>query len=67
MRRGPVAVACNLGGSRQRVPIRSTGKDTRLIMASELEIKLMGGEIELPPDAVAIVLTGDHDAPWPGS
>ena len=67
MRRGSVAVACNLAGSRQRVPISSSGKDTRLIMASELEVKLKGGEIELPPDAVAIVLIGDHDALWAGS
>ena len=67
MRRGPVAVACNLAASRQRVPIRSGGKDTRLIMASELEIQLMGDEIELPQDAVAVVLIGDHDAPWADS
>ena len=62
MRRGPVAVACNLAGSRQCVPINSGGKNTRLLMASELEIQLMGGGIELPPDAVAIVLIEDHDA-----
>ena len=67
LRRGPVAVACNLAASRQRVPIRSTGQDMRLIMASELEIQLMGGEIELPQDAVAVVLIGDHDSPWAGS
>ncbi|MGZ9154334.1 MAG: DUF3459 domain-containing protein [Candidatus Binatia bacterium] len=66
MRRGPVAVACNLAASRQRVPIGSSSKDTRLIMASELEIQLMGGEIELPQDAVAVVLIGNHDAPWAG-
>ncbi|MGZ8521563.1 MAG: DUF3459 domain-containing protein [Candidatus Binatia bacterium] len=67
MRRGPVAVACNLAASRQRVPIGSSSKDTRLIMASELEIQLSGGEIELPQDAVAVVLIGDHDAPWAGT
>ena len=61
MKRGPIAVACNLASSRQCVPIKNSGKDTRLIMASELEVKFLVGAIELPPDGVAILLTTAHD------
>ncbi len=42
MRRRSLAVACNLGRSRQRVPIANSGQDTRLIMASELEVTTQG-------------------------
>jgi maltooligosyltrehalose trehalohydrolase len=54
MARGPIAVACNLSERRQRTPL-STGKDARILLASEKEIQLNDDSVELPPDSVAIV------------
>jgi maltooligosyltrehalose trehalohydrolase len=54
MARGPVAIACNLSERRQQTPL-STGKDARILLASEKEIQLVGDRVELPPDSVAII------------
>ena len=54
MARGPIAIACNLSERRQQTPL-STGKDARIILASEKEVQLVGDRVELPPDSVAII------------
>jgi maltooligosyltrehalose trehalohydrolase len=54
MARSPIAVACNLSDCRQRTPL-SIGKDSRILLASDKEIKLVGNGIELAPESVAIV------------
>jgi maltooligosyltrehalose trehalohydrolase len=54
MARGPIAVACNLSERRQQMPLNS-GKDARILLASEKEVQLVGDGVELPPDSVAIV------------
>jgi maltooligosyltrehalose trehalohydrolase len=54
MARGPIALACNLSERRQQTPL-STGKDARILLASEKEIQLAGDGVELPPDSVAVI------------
>jgi maltooligosyltrehalose trehalohydrolase len=54
MARGPIALACNLSERRQQMPL-SSGKDARILLASEKEIQLAGDGVELPPDSVAVV------------
>ena len=68
MARGPITVACNLSERRQRMPLR-TGKDARILLASEKEIQLLGDGVELPPDSVAIIEAignrGSATRQWP--
>jgi maltooligosyltrehalose trehalohydrolase len=54
MRRGSVAVACNLASATQHV---ATGLDAQaqLLLASESGVTMIDGEVWLPPDSVAIV------------
>jgi maltooligosyltrehalose trehalohydrolase len=54
MRRGSVAVACNLASATQHV---ATGLDAQaqLLLASESGVTMIDGEVRLPPDSVAIV------------
>jgi maltooligosyltrehalose trehalohydrolase len=59
MARGTIAVACNLSERRQRTPV-GTGKDARILLASEKEIQLAGDHVELPPDSVAVLETIRH-------
>ena len=54
MARGAIAVACNLGERRQRAPV-STGNDARILLASEKEVQVAAGTVELPPDSVAVL------------
>jgi maltooligosyltrehalose trehalohydrolase len=54
MRRGSVAVACNLASATQHV---ATGLNAQaqLLLASESGVTMIDGEVWLPPDSVAIV------------
>ena len=54
VKRGSVEVICNLGKSRQRVPIPTLLKPT-FLLCSEADYELHGGTIELPKDSVAIL------------
>jgi maltooligosyltrehalose trehalohydrolase len=60
MARGAIAVACNLSERRQRAPV-STGNDARILLASEKEVQVAAGKVELPPDSVAVLdVTGSR-------
>jgi maltooligosyltrehalose trehalohydrolase len=60
MARGAIAVACNLSERRQRAPV-STGSDARILLASEKEVQVAAGKVELPPDSVAVLdVTGSR-------
>jgi maltooligosyltrehalose trehalohydrolase len=52
--RSEVAVACNVGNQMQRVAI-GCGEKPQILLASEQQIRLSGGRLELPPDSVAVV------------
>jgi maltooligosyltrehalose trehalohydrolase len=54
VRRGSIAVACNLAAATQHV---ATGfsAHAQLVLASGSEVKMIDGEVRLPPDSVAIV------------
>ena len=54
MARGAIAVACNMSERRQRVPV-STGNDAQILLASEKEVQVAAGKVELPPDSVAVL------------
>ena len=54
--RGPNAVACNLAAEPRRVPTR---RGMRVRMASEEGVRLVAGELALPPDAVAVLEAAD--------
>jgi maltooligosyltrehalose trehalohydrolase len=54
MRRGSVAVVCNLASSTQHVPI-GLDAPTQLLLASESEVTISEGEVRLPADSVVIV------------
>jgi maltooligosyltrehalose trehalohydrolase len=64
VRRGELAVICNLAGSAQRVPA-SIGLDTRLLLASDDPVRFTSDAVELPTDSVAVLTTGKHDAMRP--
>jgi maltooligosyltrehalose trehalohydrolase len=66
MARGPIAIACNLSERRQQTPL-STGKDARILLASEKEIQPAGNGVELPPDSVAVVETIGNRGPARGN
>jgi maltooligosyltrehalose trehalohydrolase len=54
MARGPIAIACNLSRGRQHTPLTS-GKDARILLASEKEIRLARDGVELPADSMAVI------------
>ena len=53
LERGPITVASNFSSQPQRVPLRE-GKRS-ILLASDKEIELAGGGLNLPEDAVAIL------------
>jgi maltooligosyltrehalose trehalohydrolase len=59
MRRGPVAVACNLNQRTQPVPVPAK-PGSRLLLASQNEVRLFQDIVELPSDSIAILITGYH-------
>src|SRR5215813_8706710 len=59
MRRGPVAVACNLNQTTQPVPVPAK-PGSRLLLASQNEVRLFQDIVELPSDSIAILITGYH-------
>lgn len=54
LQRGQVAVAVNLAGESQRVPA-GAGRDARILLASDPQAGVVGGEVWLPADSVAIL------------
>jgi maltooligosyltrehalose trehalohydrolase len=52
VRRGEIAVVCNLAGAGQRVPLCGAGT---LLLGSEPGLAIDGRAIALPPDSIAIV------------
>jgi maltooligosyltrehalose trehalohydrolase len=52
--RGPLIVACNLGGAAQRVPM-AIGHNAQILFASEQDIRLVEDQVKLPPDSVALI------------
>jgi maltooligosyltrehalose trehalohydrolase len=57
--RDPVEVVCNLNQMTQRVPVPAK-PGGRLLLASQNEVRLFQDTVELPPDSVAILITGYH-------
>jgi maltooligosyltrehalose trehalohydrolase len=57
--RGPVIVVCNLNHVTRRVPLRAE-PGSRLLLASQNEVRLFEDTVELPSDSVAILITGYH-------
>ncbi len=53
LRRGRVTIACNLAPQRQAVPVGDDVGELRL--ASETDVTVGEGSVELPPDSVAIL------------
>jgi maltooligosyltrehalose trehalohydrolase len=53
MDRGPISVAVNLGDQARMVALRAASR--RLLIASDEQISLKAGGVELPPDSVAII------------
>ena len=51
--RGAIGVVCNLAAQAQLVPLPAGAQ--QILLASEYGIKISGGTVELPPDAVVIV------------
>jgi maltooligosyltrehalose trehalohydrolase len=58
MTRGTAAVACNLAGGAQRVPL-AIGRDAQILVASDREIRVADDKVELPPESVAIFSAAD--------
>jgi maltooligosyltrehalose trehalohydrolase len=56
MKRGEMAVACNLGGAAQRVD-SDLGGEPHILVASEKQVRLLDNRLELPPDSVAVIGT----------
>jgi maltooligosyltrehalose trehalohydrolase len=59
VRRGPVAVACNLNQMTRQVPVPAK-PGSRLLLASQNEVRLFQDTVELPSDSIAILITGYH-------
>jgi maltooligosyltrehalose trehalohydrolase len=59
VRRGPVTVACNLNQMTQQVPVPAK-PGSRLLLASQNEVRLFQDTVELPSDSIAILITGYH-------
>ena len=53
MTRGTAAVACNLAGCPQQVPLQLGAGE--ILLSSTSEVRLIDGRIELPPESVAVV------------
>jgi len=53
--RSGVTIACNLAASAQSVPLEGGG-ERALLLASESAVRLAAESVQLPPDAVAIVV-----------
>ena len=53
MTRGTAAVACNLAGHPQQVPLQLGAGE--ILLSSTSEARLIDDRIELPPESVAIV------------
>ena len=53
MTRGTAAVACNLAGRPQQVPLQLGAAE--ILLSSTSEVRLMDGRIDLPPESVAVV------------
>jgi maltooligosyltrehalose trehalohydrolase len=58
MTRDDVAIACNLAQRSQRTPVH-VGANSRILLASEKEVRIMEGEVELPAESVAVLSAGD--------
>ena len=58
MKRGTAAVACNLAGGAQRVPL-AIGRDAQILVASDREVRVVEDKAELPPESVAIFSAAD--------
>ena len=58
MTRGTAAVACNLAGGAQRVPL-AIGRDAQILVASDREVRVVEDKAELPPESVAIFSAAD--------
>ena len=58
MTRGTAAVACNLAGGVQRVPL-AIGRDAQILVASDREVRVVEDKAELPPESVAIFSAAD--------
>ena len=54
LERGPIAVACNIGGERRHVPIGQT-RSAAVLLASAPEVRTVDDGVELPPDTVAVL------------
>jgi hypothetical protein len=55
--RGTAAVACNLAGGAQRVPL-AIGRDAQILVASDREVRVVEDKADLPPESVAIFSAG---------
>lgn len=55
IRRGTAAVACNLAGGIQRVPLKLGA--AQILLASDRGARLIDDSIELPPESVAVLIT----------
>ena len=64
MTRGRAAVACNLAGGAQRVPL-GIGRNAQIPLASEKEVRVVDDKVELPPESVSVLSTA-HDVASPG-
>ena len=53
MTRGTAAVACNLAGRPQQVPLQLGAGE--ILLSSTSEARLIDDRIELPPESVAVV------------
>jgi maltooligosyltrehalose trehalohydrolase len=54
VKRGPIAVVCNLAESAVRIPI-GTATVARVLLASHGNISIIGDTVELPSDSVAVL------------
>ena len=54
MERGPVMVVCNLGRAVQRLPLGEE-RPSHIVLASDQQIRLVPGAVELPQDAMVIL------------
>ncbi len=55
VKRGSIEVICNLGETRQRIPV-PTPRQSRSVICSDNDYELRGSTIELPNDSVAILV-----------
>jgi maltooligosyltrehalose trehalohydrolase len=55
VRRPPIVVVCNLAAEARPTPVPT---DAELVLASDPAITVSGGQVDLPPDSVAILRAG---------